>query len=170
MKSIRANFSMPVLFAALLAGGGILAATAHAMPFGGPDGKPRCEARQEQGQDFQSFRQERHAQQMGALKEKLKLSSGQEAAWNDFAAALKPDMHPAGVDRQAMHEGFQNLNTVERLEKMQSLSEMRRARMAERIDVIKAFYAQLTAEQKKVFDDEMAARQQQRMHQRRIQS
>lgn len=168
MKTLPVKFTMPVLFALLLAGGGIITATAHAMPFGGPDGKPRCEARQ--SQDFQSFRLERHAQKMGALKAKLNLAPAQEAAWNDFAKALEPDMRMAGMDKQAMREDFQTLNTVERLGKMQALSESRRARMSERVEAIKAFYTRLSPTQQKVFDQEMDAWHQQRMHQRRYQS
>ncbi len=97
MKTIKTSFSMPILLAALLAGGGILAATAYATPAGGTDGKPRCEARQ--GQDFQSLMQERRAQHLAALKEKLKLAPEQEAAWNAFAAAMQPGPRHAGADR-----------------------------------------------------------------------
>lgn len=41
-----------------------------------------------------------------------------------------------------------------RLDRMQAMAEVRRARMAERAAAIKAFYAQLTPEQQKVFDAE----------------
>jgi Spy/CpxP family protein refolding chaperone len=165
MKSIQASFSMPVLLAALLAVGGVLAATAYAMPAGGTEGKPRCEARQ--GQDLQSRMEERRAQHMAALKEKLKLAPGQETAWNTFTASMQPGMRHAGTDRQAMREEFQKLSTVERLDRMQAMAEVRRARMAERAGAIKAFYAQLTPEQQKVFDAEAMPRREHRGHQPR---
>lgn len=151
MKSIQSSFSMPVLLVALLAGGGILAATAHALPAGGPDGKPGCEARQWPGPQA---RETRHAQHLATLKEKLKLAPGQQAAWDAFAAAMQPDMRPAGADRQAMHAEFDKLGTVERTERMTALAETRHARMTERAAAVKAFYAQLTLEQQKVFDAE----------------
>lgn len=151
MKSIQSSFSMPVLLVALLAGGGILAATAHALPAGGADGKPGCEARQWPGPQA---RETRHAQHLATLKEKLKLAPGQQAAWDAFAAAMQPDMRPAGADRQAMHAEFDKLGTVQGTERMTALAEARHARMTERAAAVKAFYAQLTLEQQKVFDAE----------------
>ena len=53
---------------------------------------------------------------------------------------------------------------------MQALSESGRARMSERVEAIKAFYTRLSPTQQKVFDQEMDAWHQQRMHQRRFQS
>jgi hypothetical protein len=57
-------------------------------------------------------------------------------------------------DRQAMRAELDKLSTPQRLDKMQAMSDMRRARMLERTQAIKAFYAQLTPEQQSVFDAE----------------
>lgn len=160
MKSLKSKFSTPVLLGALLAGGGIVAATAYAQPVGGPDGKPRCVAGA--GHDAQS-RQALRDQRMAALKEKLKLAPGQEAAWESFAASLQPMGHP-GMNRQAMHAELDELSTPERLERMSALAEARQARMAQRTEAIKAFYSQLTPEQQKVFDAEATAHRMQRGH------
>lgn len=162
MKSIKTSFSMPVLLAALLAGGGILAATAYALPVGGPDGKPRCEAGA--GKSAQS-REAFHAQRMAALKEKLQLAPEQEAAWNAFAAAQQPMGQP-GMNRQAMRAEMDKLNTAERIERMQALSAARHAHMTARAEAIKAFYGQLTPEQQKVFDAEAMSQRAQRGHHR----
>lgn len=67
-------------------------------------------------------------------------------------------MHPAGGDRQAMRGEFEKLNTPQRLDKMMAMSEARRARMLERSQAVKAFYAQLNTEQQKVFDAEFMSR------------
>jgi Spy/CpxP family protein refolding chaperone len=159
MKSIKSSFSMPVLLAALLAGGGIVAATAYALPTAAPgDGNPRCETRQGQGP------QARHAQHLTALKEKLQLAPRQEAAWNAFAAAMQPGMQPAVADRQAMRAEFGKLGTVERMDRMAAMAEARQARMAERSAAAKAFYTQLTPEQQKVFDAEAIPQHQHRGH------
>lgn len=170
MKSIQTSFSMPVLLAALLAGGSVLAVTAYAMPAGAADGKPRCEARQDK--DFQAQREERRANHMAALKEKLNLSTSQEAAWNKLVESAQPGQRPAEMDRQARREEFQKLNAIERLEKIQPMKEMRQARMAERINSLKEFYAQLTPEQQKVFDAELMNRRHERIrhHHLRFQS
>ena len=162
MKAIKSNFSMPVLLAVLLAGGGILAATANATPAGGADGKPRCEARQ--GQSLQSRMQERRTQHLAALKEKLKLAPGQEAAWNAFTASIQPGMRHAGADRQAMRAEVEKLNTAERMDRMTAMAQARHAHMTQRAEAIKSFYAQLTPAQQKVFDAEAMPRHEQRGH------
>jgi hypothetical protein len=151
MKSNQGGFTKRALLVGLIAGSGILAASAFAMPERDAAGKPGCEARHEQNADARS---ERRAAHLAALKDKLKLAPEQEAAWNAFASAGQPGMNRMGGDRQAMRAEFAKLSTPERLDRMQAMSEARRARMAERAEAIKAFYAQLTAEQKKVFDAE----------------
>ena len=88
---------------------------------------------------------------LAKLKAKLQLTSAQEGAWNAFAAA----MTPAAANRpdpKALHEEMSKLTTPERLDKMQSLKAQRDAEQARHADAIKAFYAQLTPEQQKVFD------------------
>jgi Spy/CpxP family protein refolding chaperone len=138
------------VLAGLIAGGGILAASAYAVSADKADDKPRCEAGQmQQGEGWEA----RRAAHLAALKAKLKLTAGQEPAWNTFAEVSRPGPHP-GIDRRAMRDDFEKLSTPERLDRMQAMAEVRRARMAERAAAIKAFYAQLTPEQQKVFDAE----------------
>lgn len=151
MKSNQGSFTKRALLAGLIAGSGILAASAYAVA-DRSDAQPRCEARH--GQQAHAERQAKRAAHLTGLKEKLKLGAGQEAAWNAFAAAAQPGPRHPGMDRKAMHEEFAKLSTPERLDRMQALSEMRRARMAERIAATKAFYAQLSPEQQRVFDAE----------------
>jgi protein CpxP len=167
MKSIKGSFAKRAL-AALIAGSGILAAAAYAMPEAEHAGKPRCEAHH--GQQMQSRWEEHRTKRLAELKEKLMLTPGQEVAWNTFANAFQPGQRHLGADRQAMREQFQKLNTVERLDKIQAMSDMRRAKMAERAEVIKNFYAQLSPEQQSVFDKEVMSQRHHRMHQRFYQS
>lgn len=150
MKSNQGSFIKRAVLAGLIAGGGILAASAYAVSADKADDKPRCEAgRMQQGEGWEAKR----AAHLAALKTKLKLTAAQEPAWNTFAEASRTGPHP-GVDRGAMREDFEKLSTPERLDRMQAMAEVRRARMAERAAAIKAFYAQLTPEQQKVFDAE----------------
>ena len=86
------------------------------------------------------------------VAQKLKLTPEQEAAWKTFASATQPQMHHRPGDRQAMRDGFEKLNTPQRLDRMQAMAEVRRTRMLERIQAIKAFYAQLSPAQQSVFD------------------
>jgi len=152
MKSIRTSFAKRALMVGLLAGSGILAASSFAMPGGDTAGKPGCETRH--GQKDPANWEARRAERLSGLKAKLNLAPEQEAAWNTFTSASQTGMHRMGGDRQAMRDEFAGLSTPERIDRMQARADMRRAKMAERAEAVKAFYAQLTAEQQKVFDAE----------------
>jgi periplasmic protein CpxP/Spy len=97
--------------------------------------------------------QERMAKRLDALKQKLQLSSAQEASWTAYVAALKPN--PAQRPDRAE---FTKLSTPERIDRMRELRATRMAEMDKRGDATKIFYATLSADQKKVFDDETARR------------
>lgn len=98
------------------------------------------------------------AKHMADLKAKLKISPTQEPAWTTFTNSMKPTgaMTANRPDRAEMDK----LTTPERIDKMQALHTQRmtdmNVEMTKRNDAIKAFYATLTAEQKKVFDTEHA--------------
>lgn len=151
MKSIQGSFTKRALMVGLIAGSGILAASSFAMPAGGAEGKTGCDARH--GQKLDGTWQEQRAKRLSGLKEKLDLTPAQEAAWDAFAGAAQPVMRQS-VDRQAMRDEFAKLNTPQRLDKMLAMSEQRRARMIERSQATRAFYAQLTPAQQGVFDAE----------------
>jgi len=151
MKLIQGSFAKRALLVGLIAGSGVLAASSFAMPEAAPAGKAGCEARH--AHQAHGMPEARRAERLAGLKEKLKLSAAQEAAWNAFAGANQPAMHQ-GTDRKAMRGEFEKMNTPQRLDAMQAMSEMRRARMAERTKAIKAFYAELGPEQQAVFDAE----------------
>ncbi|RYF44209.1 MAG: hypothetical protein EOO25_00470 [Comamonadaceae bacterium] len=97
--------------------------------------------------------QERMAKRQAELKQKLQISSGQEAAWTSFTTAMKPGARQK-MDRAAMAA----LSTPDRIDQMRALRTQRIAEMDRRADATKAFYAVLTAEQKKVFDAETLRR------------
>ena len=173
MKLTLASFTKRALVVGLIAGGGILAASSFAMTAESPANKGGCEARQGQkhhGQNDSTNREEKRSENMSGLKEKLKLKPEQEVAWNAFVNAAQPGMRHVKADRQAMRGEFEKLNTPQRLDKMLSMSEQRRAKMVERTQAIKAFYGQLTPEQQSVFDAEAMPNRHREHHQHRIQS
>ncbi len=152
MKLIQDSFAKRALMVGLLAGSGLLAVSSYAMSDSGFGNKGRCETHH--GHQFQ-FRWEAHrTKRLSELKEKLKLAPGQEAAWSAFTSASQPAVRVAGTDRQAMRAEFAKLNTPQRLDKMLAMSDLRHARMLERFQATKAFYAQLSPEQQSVFDAE----------------
>lgn len=152
MKLIQGSFAKRALIVGLFAGSGILAASSFAMEAGSPESKGGCEARH--GQHHHAKGEGFRAERLSGLKEKLKLQPQQEAAWNAYVSSAQPGMHRVGADRQAMRAEFEKLNTPQRLDKMLAMSDVRRAKMLERAQTIKAFYAQLTPEQQSVFDAE----------------
>jgi hypothetical protein len=164
MKSKPFSLSRQALLAAVLAGGGLLAATSCAAVNEARADKPRCEARV--GQQAEAVHHAKRAAHLAALKDKLQLSAGQESAWDAFVQSMQPGPHHGGMDRKATREEFASLNTPERLDRMRAMAGQRQARMAARAEAVKAFYAQLSPEQQKVFDAEAMSHRQQGEHHR----
>ena len=155
MKLIQASFSKCVLMVGLLACSSILVASSFAMSTGEPTRKVGWEVKQHTqaewvGQQWVGQRSEH----MSDLKDKLKLNPQQEATWNSFARASKAGMYSMGGDRKATRGEFEKLKTPPRLDKRLAMSDIRRAKMLERSRATKAFYAQLSPQQKAVFDAE----------------
>ncbi|AOZ50986.1 Spy/CpxP family protein refolding chaperone [Chromobacterium vaccinii] len=87
--------------------------------------------------------EEMRAKHLQALHDKLKIQPQQEAAWQTFAASMKPEkMEKPAMDDKATAP-----------EKMESMMQRQQARMQQRLDALKAFYAQLTPEQQKTMDN-----------------
>lgn len=116
------------------------AATAPAGP-GGP--------RDHAGRHDPAKMQAHFAKRQAELKAQLKLTAAQEPAWARFTSAIQP---PANWKRPDRAE-FAKLTTPERIDKMKALRAERNARMDQRADATKTFYAALTPEQKKTFDE-----------------
>ena len=107
----------------------------------------------QQGRHFDPARMaERVNRHLADLKQKLQITASQEAAWTSFANAMQPPANLQRPDRQALA----NLTTPERLDQMRAMRDRRNAEMDRRAEATKAFYAQLSPEQKKTFDSETA--------------
>jgi hypothetical protein len=142
-------------FAAALAGLSLaLCLGAQAQPMGGV-GAPSDGTL---GHPHMTHRWEARQQE---LKNKLKLSSSQEPAWNTFVTAMKPPVVSlmAGVEREALAK----LSTPERIDKMTAFHEARQTEMQSHMkargEAAKLFYGQLSVEQQKVFDAETLPRE-----------
>jgi len=149
---MKSMLTKRALLVALVAGGGVLAASAYAVNGGSADGKPGCEMRH--GQAMPANMAERQDKRMAELKDKLKLTPAQVAAWQAFSDAEKPKLQAQSVDRVAMREAYAKMNTPQRLDAMLEKSDQRHAQMVARVAAVKTFYAQLTPEQQAVFDAE----------------
>lgn len=149
---MKSMLTKRALLVALIAGGGVLAASAYAVSGAAADGKPGCEARH--GQAMQARMAERQDKRMAELKDKLKLTPAQVAAWQAFSDVEKPKLQAQSVDRVAMREAYAKMSTPQRLDAMLEKSDQRHAQMVARVAAVKTFYAQLTPEQQAVFDAE----------------
>ena len=89
------------------------------------------------------------AKRQAALHDKLKLTAAQEPAWNAFIAASAPKLPAARPDRAALAQ----LSAPERAEKRHELHKQMLAHQETRLAALKTFYAQLTPEQQKTFDE-----------------
>ncbi|OBV37142.1 Spy/CpxP family protein refolding chaperone [Janthinobacterium psychrotolerans] len=94
---------------------------------------------------------ERMAKYQARLHDKLKLTAAQEPAWATFTAA-NARQKPNG-DWKAKREAFAKLSAPERMEQWIAMSKERIAGQESRLASLKTFYAVLTPEQQKVFDD-----------------
>lgn len=91
--------------------------------------------------------QEKH---LATLHDKLKLTAQQEPAWKKFAAN-KPVFDKAS---RPDPDEMKKLNAPQRMEKgMQNMKAME-SKMTEHLVALKEFYAVLTPEQQKIFDEQ----------------
>jgi protein CpxP len=89
------------------------------------------------------------------LHEALKLTAAQEPAWQTYLASLKSELPTMHGD----HASMKDLPAPERLEKMIEMSKKHAEKMEAHLAAMKTFYAVLTPEQQKTFDQAVA-----RMH------
>ena len=143
----------PILLATLLAAASTwsMAQTAPA-----PTASPAATAQATQPDGTRAQRwAERRAQRQEQLTAALKLSPAQEGAWSTYTAAMQPPaQRPARMDRAEMAQ----LTTPQRIERMQAVQAERQQFMNQRLHAVKAFYAQLTPEQQKVYDQQSLRR------------
>lgn len=93
-------------------------------------------------------RAEHFAQRQQKLHDALKLTAAQETAWNAYIAAIKPQTPVGRADRT----DFKSLPAPERMEKRLERHKEHLAKQESHLAALKTFYAVLTPEQQKVFD------------------
>ncbi|MFO0490195.1 MAG: Spy/CpxP family protein refolding chaperone [Curvibacter sp.] len=89
------------------------------------------------------------ARRTAELKAELKLGPEQEASWNSYLAAITQGSRA----QPPRPQDFASLSTPERLDRMRELRRQRDAEFDRRDAATRSFYAALSKEQKKAFDD-----------------
>ncbi|HEY2048473.1 MAG TPA: Spy/CpxP family protein refolding chaperone [Caulobacteraceae bacterium] len=90
-------------------------------------------------------------QMAGQFRKNLELRPDQESALQDFVRAITP---PSDYQRKMyeQQQEMRSMNTPQRLDAMVSQMDDMRQQMLSRVQATKAFYNQLTPEQKRKFD------------------
>jgi periplasmic protein CpxP/Spy len=143
-----------LVLAGLLAVFGATAGAQMQSPSATPDQGPRPMAHGGADPARIDQRMARMQERMERFKQKLQLTPSQEGAWNSYLAALKPSGNFHRHDRAE----FARLPTPERIDRMRALRTERMAEMDRRGEATKTFYAALSPQQQKVFDDATARR------------
>jgi protein CpxP len=139
--------------AAVLAACGLTAQAQTSPPPPPPAGAQHMQMHDgEMHQRMQERMQQHMQRRMERLKRILQIAPNQEGAWNNWAAAIRPN--PANMEqRHRMHEEFARMSTPERIDRMRQMRAQRAVESDRRGDATKAFYAQLTGPQQKAFDE-----------------
>lgn len=106
---------------------------------------------------------EMRARRMAVFKDKLGITAAQEAAWTAWTQAMQPPARMTPAEREALLR----LPTPERIDRMQALGDRMRAASTQRAEATKRFYAALSPDQQKLFDDVTARRLARGMHMKR---
>lgn len=102
------------------------------------------------GEEMSAKMAEHFAKREAKLHTMLKLTAAQEPAWTAYTAAIKPPATPpVHRDRAAIAA----MSAPERIDAMIADMKAHTTTMEAHAAALKTFYAVLTAEQKKVFDD-----------------
>jgi protein CpxP len=151
MTSIRHLLSATALATAALAGAALAQAPGTGPAPTGP-GQAQGERHHAHGAKDSEREAKGFERRMAELKSQLQLTPAQEGAWTKFADAMRP----ATPAQRPDHNAMMKLPTPERIDQMRALHQQHTAQMDQRGEAAKTFYATLTPEQKKRFDDQTA--------------
>lgn len=115
------------------------------------EGKAHHKDGAREGKTWNRDAKENIAARQERLHKALKLTAAQEPAWQAFVARVAPE----GWEQQRPDpKEFDKLTAPERMEKMLENSQKRQEFMSQRLADLKVFYAQLSPEQQKTFDEQ----------------
>lgn len=170
MTTVRKNLLIALTAAGLL-GATVGASAQTAAPAEGRHAHAMsAEQRLAKRAEWQAKKEERHAkmaqkraEHQARLRDALKLNAQQQPAWDAFVASMTP---PAKGERAGRPDraAFARLSAPERMERQIAMQKQRTAHMESRLSALNSFYAVLTPEQRKVFDEQSKGRKGGRHH------
>ena len=153
MKSLKNKLFIGLTVVAMTAAGSVFAqAASPEAPAAGMHGSAGPGMHGPRGDDHAKMyekMQDRMVKQRAQLYVKMKITPEQEPAWKAFVEASAPGPMPARLDRKKVDA----MTTPERMETMLEHAKVRQVKMQEQLTALKTFYAVLTPEQQKIFDD-----------------
>jgi hypothetical protein len=111
----------------------------------------RHDGKGHEGKTWNQDMKENIAARHERLHKALKLTEAQEPAWQAFIAKAAPE---GWAEQHADAKEFDKLTAPERMEKMLEHAQKRQEFMSQRLADLKVFYAQLSPEQQKSFDEQ----------------
>lgn len=155
MKTRMTPLSTAMLAASLLLASSGPASAAPPSSANGPGPEMHGERGADQRPDRMAAGQADHwEKRLAELKASLKLTPSQTSAWETFQAAVKPPAREARAHREdAPRDDWAKLKTPERLDRMRAWRQERDAAATRREEATRTFYASLSAEQQKTFDE-----------------
>lgn len=96
-------------------------------------------------------RSEMYQKRISELHDRLQLTQAQESSWSQFVAKMKP------AERHEKHERADKtaLTAPERMDRRIAFEQQKLQKMQARTQAVKEFYAQLTPDQQKTFDESL---------------
>ena len=146
MNTVRKQLAVAGLLAGL--GFAAFAQPQQPMPMQPGQGQPHMMMH---GGDHGQMMQERMARRLNDLKQQLQITAAQEGAWNNWTQSMRP---AANRPQRPNFVEMARMTTPQRIDRMRELRNQRNAEHDRRADATKAFYAQLSAQQQKVFDEQ----------------
>ena len=147
MNTIRKMLVIGVAVAGL--GTSAAGVMAQPGPAAGP-GAGKANSTQVTPEQREAWIKDRMARRAANLKEKLNLTASQEPAWNAYVARMTPDsrkgQRPSRAELAAM-------SAPERMERQLAQLKTMEGVMSQRLEATKSFYAALTPEQQKIFNE-----------------
>lgn len=98
--------------------------------------------------------EQRRAKHEAQFHDKLKITAAQEGAWKTFIGKIAPPRPTTPMARPAKAD-WSKLSAPERMERRLDMMKKMEVRLTERVAATKDFYAVLSPEQQKVFDQAM---------------
>jgi hypothetical protein len=138
-----------LLLAATLTGLGTIALAQGTAPTAAASVPEAAQHRHATPEQWHERMVQHRAKHMADLKAALAITPEQESAWNQFETAMKP---PAIQWPSGQRGEWTKLTTPERIDRMEQRMAERQQRVKQMGEAIKTFYAQLTPQQQKIFD------------------